>query len=211
MGREEQSGKRGPKARRGERKDRILDAAQRVFGADGFIAASTQRIADEAGVDKKLLHYYFGTKDDLFIAMLQRAFAAIDGKQVITAALHGEGSDALARYVKAVLHLYEDPEVGPAFIAVLRSIGSYQPAATAFRKFLNTTVLPLTEDTSLPDAHLRLPVMGSGLFGFLTVRYVLKIPAIANLDIDAATALIVPSLSCALDPSATGASAYGEQ
>jgi TetR/AcrR family transcriptional regulator len=48
-----------------ETRQRILDAAHRVFLHKGTAAARTQEIADEAGVNKALLHYYFGTKATL--------------------------------------------------------------------------------------------------------------------------------------------------
>jgi AcrR family transcriptional regulator len=51
----------------------ILDAAHRVFLRRGTAGARTQEIADEAGVNKALLHYYFRTKDRLADAVFQRA------------------------------------------------------------------------------------------------------------------------------------------
>jgi AcrR family transcriptional regulator len=46
-------------------RDRILAAAHAVFLRSGTAKARTQEIADEAGVNKALLHYYFGTKEAL--------------------------------------------------------------------------------------------------------------------------------------------------
>ncbi len=46
-------------------RQRILDAAHRVFLTRGTAAARTQHIADEAGVNKALIHYYYGTKSAL--------------------------------------------------------------------------------------------------------------------------------------------------
>jgi AcrR family transcriptional regulator len=48
-----------------ETRDRILAAAHRVFVRKGTAKARTQEVADEAGVNKALLHYYFGTKEAL--------------------------------------------------------------------------------------------------------------------------------------------------
>lgn len=45
-----------------ETRDRILAAAHRVFLRQGTAKARTQEIADEAGVNKALLHYYYGSK-----------------------------------------------------------------------------------------------------------------------------------------------------
>lgn len=54
-----------------ETRQRILDAAHRVFLLKGTAAARTQEIADEAGVNKALLHYYFGTKAALADAVFE--------------------------------------------------------------------------------------------------------------------------------------------
>ncbi len=40
---------------------------------EGYAAVSTRRIAAKAGTDKALVHYYFGTMDDLFIAIFRRS------------------------------------------------------------------------------------------------------------------------------------------
>lgn len=54
-----------------ETRDRILEAAHRVFLRRGTAAARTQEIADEAGVNKALLHYYYGSKRALSDAVLE--------------------------------------------------------------------------------------------------------------------------------------------
>lgn len=56
-----------------ETRDRILDAAHHVFLRVGTSGARTQEIADEAGVNKALLHYYFGSKEALAAAVFERA------------------------------------------------------------------------------------------------------------------------------------------
>lgn len=45
---------------------RILDAAKTEFAAHGFAGARVDRIADEAGVNKRMLYHYFGNKRDLY-------------------------------------------------------------------------------------------------------------------------------------------------
>lgn len=54
-------------------RERILAAAHRVFTTQGTAKARTQEIADEAGVNKALVHYYFGTKDALADAVFRNA------------------------------------------------------------------------------------------------------------------------------------------
>lgn len=55
---------------RRENGERILKAAELVFAEAGFAGATMADIADRAGLPKANLHYYFGTKEDLYRAVL---------------------------------------------------------------------------------------------------------------------------------------------
>ncbi len=50
----------------------LLDITERIMLQDGYAAVSSRRIAKDAGVTAALVHYYFGTLDDLFLAVLRR-------------------------------------------------------------------------------------------------------------------------------------------
>ena len=50
----------------------ILEAGERVFARAGFNGATMAEIAELAGLPKANLHYYFGSKDDLYRAVLSR-------------------------------------------------------------------------------------------------------------------------------------------
>ena len=60
-----------------ETRDRILVAAHAVFLRKGTAGSRTQEIADEAGVNKALVHYYFGTKAVLADAIFARALGTL--------------------------------------------------------------------------------------------------------------------------------------
>ncbi len=55
----------------------ILDAAENVFQRKGMDGARMQEIADEAGINKAMLHYYFRSKRFLFEAVFLKAFSMI--------------------------------------------------------------------------------------------------------------------------------------
>lgn len=57
--------------------DRILDAAHTVFLKQGTAGARMQEVADQAGVNKALLHYYFRSKDQLAQAVFRRALGEL--------------------------------------------------------------------------------------------------------------------------------------
>jgi TetR/AcrR family transcriptional regulator len=52
-------------------RERIFTAASEVFEEKGYAGARMQEIADRAGINKALLHYYFATKEQLFMAVFQ--------------------------------------------------------------------------------------------------------------------------------------------
>lgn len=55
-----------------DKKDHIIDVAERVFAELGYEGASTRHLASEAGVNMAMINYYFGSKDGLMKAVLTR-------------------------------------------------------------------------------------------------------------------------------------------
>ena len=51
----------------------MLDAAERVFSASGFHGASMDAIAAAAGISKPMVYNYFGSKEGIYLAYLERA------------------------------------------------------------------------------------------------------------------------------------------
>src|SRR4051812_10671925 len=84
-----------------DKKDYILDVAERVFSEKGFDGASTRLISSEAGVNMAMLNYYFGSKEGLFLAIFQRKIANF---QDIMQNLGNDGSmtawDKMQKYVE---------------------------------------------------------------------------------------------------------------
>src|SRR5471030_2155620 len=59
-----------------DKKDHILDVAEKVFSELGFDGASTRAISGEAGVNMAMLNYYFGSKAGLFLAVFERKISS---------------------------------------------------------------------------------------------------------------------------------------
>jgi AcrR family transcriptional regulator len=93
-----------PAAHNGDTERRILEAARAVFVRRGTAGARMQEIAQEAGVNQALLHYYFRSKDRLAEAV----FTQIAGRLVPTV-FEILGSDAsIEEKVERFVHLYLD-------------------------------------------------------------------------------------------------------
>jgi AcrR family transcriptional regulator len=86
----------------GDTERRILEAAHKVFVRRGTAGARTQEIADEAGVNKALLHYYFRSKSALADAVFQRV-----ARGVVSRVAGIAGSDlALEDKVRSIIGVY---------------------------------------------------------------------------------------------------------
>lgn len=58
----------------------ILDLTERLMIDEGYAAATTRRVAREAGLTAPLVHYYFPTTDDLFLAVYRRRVEQVHQK-----------------------------------------------------------------------------------------------------------------------------------
>ena len=81
-------GKRRVGAESSETRARIVAAAEQVMRDEGYAAASTRRVAQHAGLQPSLVHYYFPTTDDLFLEVFRQGAALSDA--MIDAALASE-------------------------------------------------------------------------------------------------------------------------
>ena len=86
-------------------KKQILAATDHLFGAVGFDATTTRDIAELSGVNKALIHYHFGTKDNLLVALLEGYYARLTA--ALTAALE-RPAGSLEAQVLALVDAYSD-------------------------------------------------------------------------------------------------------
>ncbi|MYW05246.1 TetR/AcrR family transcriptional regulator [Streptomyces sp. SID3343] len=75
--------------------DKVLQAAEELFGEQGFAGTSLQAIADRVGVTKAALYYHFRTKDELLDALLRPALNDLD--RVLEVAESRRGTTARQR------------------------------------------------------------------------------------------------------------------
>lgn len=96
----------------------ILASARDEFAASGLAGARMDRIAERAGLNKRLIYYYFGSKDDLFLAVLERAYADIREAEQRLHLDEIEPVEAIRQLVSFTWHYYlEHPE----FLTLLNS------------------------------------------------------------------------------------------
>jgi AcrR family transcriptional regulator len=97
---------------------RILEAATTEFARYGLGGARVDRIAARAGANKRMLYYYFGSKEKLFLAVLEESYAQIRNAERDLDLEHRDPREALRRLVEFTWNYYlEHPE----FMTLLNS------------------------------------------------------------------------------------------
>lgn len=82
----------------------ILVAAEKSFAMNGFKGTSVQQIADEAGLPKTNILYYFKTKQELYMAVLQETLA-LWNSHFDQATVEDDPADVLASYIAEKMEL----------------------------------------------------------------------------------------------------------
>ena len=113
-----------PRLRNADRSQQaILDAAREEFALLGLAGARVDSIAARAGVNKRLIYYYFSSKDDLFLAVLEGAYASIREAEKELHLLDLPPADAVRQLMEFTWNYYlEHPE----FITLLNSANLHQ-------------------------------------------------------------------------------------
>ncbi len=120
---------------------RILDAARTVFVRRGTAGARMQEIAEEAGVNQALLHYYFRTKERLAATVFRAA-----ASRLIPAALGVfESDDPLEIKIENFVHLYIDTVRRAPFLPgyVLSEMHHHPERLTAMLNSTGTDPAPI--------------------------------------------------------------------
>jgi AcrR family transcriptional regulator len=151
-------------------RERILDAALEIFSEEGFAGTTTREIAARADVNLGLIKYYFGSKDALWRAVIDRVFAALAAEIGDVAAQADGGPDAIATLVRACVRFAAR---NPAFIRLMND--ECKRKSARMRWLVETHGRPLYEATTgvlarmrreglvpdVPDVHLYYMFIGA--------------------------------------------------
>lgn len=164
---------------------RILEAATAEFARYGLGGARIDRIARRAGANKRMLYYYFGDKDGLFLAALESQYAHIREAERALELEHLEPRAALERLVRFTWeYCLEHPE----FITLLNSENLHKGRHLGRSKRVRAMHSPLVDllrqvlrrgeqanlfRRGIDPVQLYISIAGEGYF-YLSNRYTLS-------------------------------------
>jgi len=140
----------GSKARRGESRSAIIDAAERLFLERGFGAVSMDELAEAAGVARRTLYNQFASKEEIFREMLLRVSGQLERAFPPGIETQGDADQVLRLVARMILKLHENPSYLGFLRMVVADARQFPWIAEEFAAVMD----PLTERLTRYLAHL---------------------------------------------------------
>ena len=173
-------------------REAILAAARRAFAEQGYQQATIRGVADLAGVDPALVHHYFGTKQNLFVAAVR---LPVNPVEQLMAVLAEDPDQAGERMVELFLSIWDHAADQSPLLALVRSAVGDEHAAGMLREFITEEVLgQISHRLGSPDARLRATLVGSQLIGMAMARYIIRVEPLASAPAAQVVEAIGPTL-----------------
>lgn len=148
----------------------ILDAALERFCAESYDDVGMRDVARDVGVDAALISRYFGTKEDLFVAVLD---SCKNGRDL----MEGDRADFGERMAQEIIHgdrvpCQEDTAEGKmrGLLILLRSVGSAKAMDVVQRSSNSRFFDPLTQWIGGEDAPVRARLVAGLIMGMAIGR-----------------------------------------
>jgi len=167
----------------------VLTAARASFAEKGFRGTTIRAVAASAGVDPALVHHYFGSKDDLFVAALQ---IPVDPREVLAPVVAAGPDGAGERLMRALLGVWDDPAVQPGLLALVRSLISDDSGGLVRDAFIPVVVGPVLAALVADRPDVRIPLVASQVVGLIVARYVVALPPMAEMPAEDVVARVGP-------------------
>jgi AcrR family transcriptional regulator len=186
-----------------ETRQAILYSARARFAKDGYAGATIRKIATDANVDASLIMQFFGSKDDLFQAVMSITPSTLSR---ISEAFDGPMDSVGDRVARAFLDVWDgEPADSEPFIAMLRAAIGNEQATVQLRELIQIRLVadlrPELRDD--PQFIIRIQVVSSMLVGVIVGRRIVHIEALAREDRESLITLVAPAIQAIFDAPAT--------
>jgi TetR/AcrR family fatty acid metabolism transcriptional regulator len=156
----------------GDKRERILSAAERIFARHGFFAAKVSDVAKEAGVADGTIYLYFKSKDDLLISLFERRMQQVNETLKAAVAKYKSPREQLRAFTQAYLQLVADePAAAEVLTIELRQSSKFMkeyenPQFADFLRMLGG-IIAAAQDKGELDSGIPSHVAARMIFGML--------------------------------------------
>jgi AcrR family transcriptional regulator len=173
-------------------REAIAEAARRRFAELGYDRATIRGIAEEAGVDPALVVHYFGSKQKLFLSVMELPF---DPAVELPRLLAGPRSQAGLRLARFAVGVMDDPGSRRVITGILRSASSEPEAARLTRELVASRIVAaFSESLGVDQPELRANLVASQIVGLVMARHLIQVEPLASLDSEVLVEAIAPNL-----------------
>ncbi len=170
----------------------MLAAARTSFADKGFERTTIRSVAATAGVAPGMVHHFFGSKEDLFLAALAVPF---DPRVVLRPVAEGPPEEVGRRLAAAIVGIWEDEEKREPLLAMVRGAMTSEAVATMLRDgFLRIAANALGPAVAGPDPRLRMQLAIAQVIGMELFRYVIAVEPLASTSAEDLVDLLAPVL-----------------
>jgi AcrR family transcriptional regulator len=169
----------------------VLAAARASFAEKGFRGTTIRAVAASAGVDPALVHHYFGSKDDLFVAALE---IPVDPREVLAPVVAAGPDGAGKRLLRVLLGVWDDPAIQPGLVALVRSLIADDSGGLVRDAFIPVVIGPVLAGLVVDRPEVRVPLVAGQVVGLIVTRYLLALPPMAEMSADDVVARVGPVL-----------------
>jgi AcrR family transcriptional regulator len=167
----------------------ILAAARARFATQGYVGTSVRAVAAAAGVDPALVHHYFGSKDDLFLAALE---VKVDPRVAMLPVIEGGVDGAGERILRVFLSVWDDEETRLPLMGLMRGMVDPEGQQLIRDGFLKMVLGPVGTALGLDQPDRRMVHVASQLVGIVVLRYLLVVEPLASMPAERLVATYAP-------------------
>lgn len=170
---------RGPRAARGEVRQRLLTAARARFWQHDYSAVTMRQIAGDAGVDAALINYYFGGKANLFRESMS---LPEDPVQLVLDLFKGDRTTLGYRALMTAMEIWELGGMSTTVKVLIRSLLGSDQTLSDYRDWVDSAIVtPAASLLGGRSAKYRVEAGLAHIVGLMLLRYMSEAEPIASM------------------------------
>lgn len=174
----------------------ILANARELFGEQGYDRTTLRQVAAAAKVDPTLISHYYGSKQRLFVAVVD---LPVDPSVVVAQVVDGPVEQVGERLARLVVGLLETEEPRRRVLGLIRAATSEPEAAAMLRQRLSEELLGrIAAGIGTDHPELRATLVASQVVGLTMARHVIALEPLATAPGSWVVAAVAPTLQAYL-------------
>lgn len=176
---------------------RLFDAAVEVFLEVGYAQASSRMIAERAGVSHTLVNYHFGSKQELFGAVMSLKLTPnrVLG-DVLTTGRDDPPAVLSRRLIGTILAVWDDARMREPFMAMLTNAVTDESVRLAVSEFMEREMFrQFVDHIGGPDASARAAGVVTVVAGLVSGRYLLRLGPLVDMSHEQIVRTLAPMVA----------------